>query len=79
MISGTWRLLALFRSRKCGLPCMTSEGWYFRFSPHSEHTTFTGQAGKLSAPVNTSWPHFLQQTTQDLGKDRARMSTNIGE
>jgi hypothetical protein len=39
MISGTWRLLAFFRSRKCGLPCMTSEGWYFRFSPQSEHTT----------------------------------------
>jgi len=39
MISGACRLLALFRSRKCGLPCMTSEGRYFRFSPQSEHTT----------------------------------------
>jgi hypothetical protein len=58
---------------------MTSEGRYFRFSPHREHTTNIELAGKLSVPANTSWPHFLQQTTQDLGKGRARIGTTIGE
>jgi hypothetical protein len=64
---------------KCGLPCMTSEGRYLRFSPHSEHTTSMVLAGKPSVPDNTSWPHFLQQTTQHLGKGRVRMPTTIGE
>jgi hypothetical protein len=36
-------------------------------------------AGKPSVPVGTSWPHFLQQTTQDLGKGRARIRITIGE
>src|SRR5580658_8267618 len=67
------------RTTKCGLPWMTSEGRYLRFSPHIEHTTNTELAGKPSVPLNTSWPHFLQHTTQDLGKDRARMHITIGE
>jgi hypothetical protein len=58
---------------------MTSEARYFRFSPQSEQITWIEHAGKLSVPVNTSWPHFLQQTTQDLGKGRARMHSIIGE
>jgi hypothetical protein len=36
-------------------------------------------AGKLAVPANTSWPHFLQQTTQDLGKGKARIQSTIGE
>src|SRR5882757_3017604 len=67
------------RTAKCGLPWITSEGRYFRFSPHREQTTKIEVAGKLSVPANTSWPHFLQQTTQDLGKGRARIGTTIGE
>jgi hypothetical protein len=67
------------RTTKCGLPWMTSEGRYLRFSPHIEHTTNIELAGKASVPLNTSWPHFLQQTTQHLGKGRVRIATNIGE
>src|ERR1700726_1362366 len=73
----TWRVL-LLRTAKWGLPWITSEGRYFRFSPHREHTTKIELAGKLSVPANTSWPHFLQQTTQDLGKGRARIGAIIG-
>ena len=69
----------VLRTTKCGRPWITSEGWYLRFSPHSEHTTRIELAGKRSVPAKTSWPHFLQHTTQDLGKRRARMSTRIGE
>ena len=64
---------------KCGLPWITSEGRYRRFSPHIEHTTKIELAGKPSVPLNTSWPHFLQQTTQHLGKVRVRIASNIGE
>jgi hypothetical protein len=67
------------RTTKCGLPWMTSDGKYLRFSPHIEQTTWIELAGKPSVPLNTSWPHFLQQTTQHLGKGRVRMATNIGE
>ena len=67
------------RTTKCGLPWITSEGRYRRFSPQREQTTNMELAGKLSVPANTSWPHFLQHTTQDLGKDRARMHITIGE
>src|ERR1700761_9683757 len=73
-----WRPLVR-RTTQCGLPWMTSVGRYFLFSPHSEQTTKIELAGKLSVPANTSWPHFLQQTTQDLGKGRARIRTTIGE
>jgi hypothetical protein len=67
------------RTTKCGLPWITSEGRYLRFSPHIEHTTKIELAGKPSVPVNTSWRHFLHDTTQHLGKGRVRMATTIGE
>src|ERR1700722_11471664 len=67
------------RTTRCGLPWMTSEGRYLRFSPHIEQSTRIELAGKPSVPLNTSWAHFLQQTTQHLGKGRVRIATNIGE
>src|ERR1700759_5067868 len=37
------------------------------------------RAGKPCVPASTSCPHFLQQTTQDLGKASVRMPLTIGE